>query len=37
MGTEYKEKIVQLLEKVENEEILIKIYTFVLEWTKAME
>lgn len=30
----YKEKIIELLEKVDDEEILIKIYTFIYEWTK---
>jgi len=30
----YKEKIIELLEKVDDEEILMKIYTFIYEWTK---
>lgn len=30
----YKEKIIELLEKVDDEEILMKIYTFIYEWIK---
>lgn len=32
--TEYKRLINEMVEKIENEEILIKIYTFIIAWTE---
>lgn len=31
----YKKMIYKMLEKIENEDLLIKIYTFISEWMKG--
>lgn len=31
---DYKKLIIEMVKKIENQEILIKIYTFISEWLK---